>query len=78
MINLLAFIAVQAAGGGETLLYWPFIVLALGLGTMAAGLRPRSPLPPEPDAYHRGSVPLAARTDDELVVRVRDDAPPRP
>ena len=43
---------------------------------MAAGLRPREPLPPEPDAYRAGEQPLASRTaDDELVMRVRvDDA----
>jgi hypothetical protein len=45
---------------------------------MAIGLRPRRPLPPEPDGY---SVqrPLASRTDDEeLTLRVRhDDPPPR-
>ena len=52
------------AGAEETILWWPLILLALGGGVMAAGLRPRTPLPPEPDAY---SVerPLASRTDDE-------------
>ena len=45
---------------------------------MFTGLRPRSPLPPEPNAYHAGSVPLASRTDEETVLRVRDDSPPRP
>ena len=49
----------------------------LGLGVMVTGLRPRSPLPPEPSAYTTGSVPLASRTDDEVVLRVRDDSPPR-
>ena len=45
---------------------------------MAAGLRPRRPLPPEPDAYRAGEQPLASRAaDDEVVLRVRvDDAPP--
>ena len=47
-----------------TLLGWPLILLALGGGVMAAGLRPRRPLPPEPAGY---SVerPLASRADDE-------------
>ena len=45
---------------------------------MITGLRPRSPLPPEPSAYHSGDLPLASRTDeDEPVLRVRDDSPPR-
>ncbi len=78
VLNLLAFIVVAGASDGPTLLYWPLALLLLGAGAMAAGLRPRSPLPPEPDAYHSGSVPLAARSDDEVVVQVRDDSPPRP
>jgi hypothetical protein len=42
---------------------------------LAAGLRPRSPLPPEPVPYRAGEAPLAARADgDEVVIRVRDDA----
>ena len=42
---------------------------------LLAGLRPRRPLPPEPDAYRAGEAPLAARADeDELVIRVRDDS----
>jgi hypothetical protein len=41
---------------------------------LAAGLRPRRPLPPEPDPYRAGEAPLAARADkDEIVVRVRQD-----
>jgi len=44
---------------------------------MAAGLRPRQPLPPEPQAYRRGDAPLASTSiDDEPVYRVRDDTPP--
>jgi hypothetical protein len=74
--NLGAF-AVSAAIGDETLLYWPLLILALGLGAMFAGLRPRDPLPPEPSAYTVGRVPLASRAgDEEPVLRVRDDSPP--
>ena len=41
---------------------------------MAAGLRPRRPLPPEPPAYRAGDRPLASTSDgDETVVRVRVD-----
>jgi hypothetical protein len=75
--NLAAFVASASASGiEETLLYWPALILVLGLGTMFAGLRPRAPLPPEPNPYTTGRVPLASRTDDEPVLRVRDDSPP--
>ena len=76
--NLAAFVVLAGLSEDETLLYWPLLLLVLGLGAMFAGLRPRTPLPDEPDAYRSGSVPMAARTDEEVVVRVRDDAPPRP
>ena len=77
--NLLAFVVSAAFGTDEeTLLYWPALILAVGLGVMFAGLRPREPLPPEPNPYTTGRVPLASRTDeDEPVLRVRDDSPPR-
>jgi hypothetical protein len=40
---------------------------------MATGLRPRVPLPPEPDGYSI-ERPLASRSDDdEVTVRVRVD-----
>ena len=71
---LLVFLglAVQRDDGEDTLLWWPLLLLALGGGVMAAGLRPRDPLPPEPDAYPAGERPLASRTEDgETVVRVR-------
>jgi hypothetical protein len=76
--NLLAFIVGQGVNVADTLLYWPLMLLALGLGTMAVGLRPRNPLPPEPDAYPAGTVPFASRTGEaETVLRIRDDSPPR-
>ena len=44
---------------------------------MFTGLRPRTPLPPEPSPYTTGKVPLASRSEeDEPVLRVRDDSPP--
>ena len=76
--NLLVFIGAAGISEDESLLFWPLVVLAVGLGAMSAGLRPRRPLPPEPDPYTTGSVPLASRTDEETVLRVRDDSPPRP
>jgi hypothetical protein len=58
--------------------FWPIALILLGTVAMAAGLRPRRPLPPEPTGYRAGEQPLASRTaDDEVVLRVRvDDAPP--
>lgn len=74
--NLAAF--VLAVGLADATLYWwPLALILLGAGAMAAGLRPRRPLPPEPDAYRAGDRPLASRTaDEEVVLRVRDDSPP--
>jgi hypothetical protein len=73
--NLVGFLAAASAGADDTLMWWPLILLLLGGGVMGAGLRPRRPLPPEPDGY---SVerPLASRTDDDVLVRVRNDEPP--
>jgi hypothetical protein len=74
--NLAVFLVSAGISDEDTLLYWPALILALGVGTMFAGLRPREPLPPEPSAYTTGDVPLASRTEDEPVLRVRDDSPP--
>ena len=75
--NLAAFTASAGLGDGEeTLVYWPALILVVGLGAMFAGLRPREPLPPEPSAYTTGDVPLASRSEEEPVLRVRDDSPP--
>jgi hypothetical protein len=73
--HLLFFLAAAGTGAGSTLLWWPLILLLLGGGVLAAGLRPRPPLPPEPAGY---SVerPLASRTDEEMTLHVRDDTPP--
>ena len=62
--HLGAFLVAASAGADDTLLWWPAILLALGGGVIAAGLRPRRPLPPEPAGY---SVerPLASRADGE-------------
>jgi len=88
--HLAGFVVVANAGADETLLWWPLILLLLGGGAMASGLRPRRPLPPEPDGY-AVERPLASRTDDEagephaggeraardtITVRVRNDEPP--
>ena len=76
LANLAAFLAVTAIGADETLLYWPLWLILLGAVAVLAGLRPRAPLPPEPDPYRAGEQPLAARADEEITLRVRDDSPP--
>jgi hypothetical protein len=52
------------------------VLLAAGILMLAAGLRPRAPLPPEPSPYRAGEAPLASRADDggDVVIRVRDDS----
>ena len=70
--NLVAFVV--SAAGADTLYWWPLALIAAGGAMVAAGLRPRRPLPPEPPAYKAGDAPLAARAqDDEMVFRVRED-----
>jgi hypothetical protein len=76
--NLAAFVVCVGVAPNDTLRWWPLVLLLLGAGAMAAGLRPRDPLPPEPHAYGAGEGPLAARTDaEEITLRVRDDSAPR-
>ena len=78
--NLAAFVLIVGTDGEDTLRWWPLLLILVGAGAMAAGLRPREPLPPEPTAYRAGDAPLASRTEEEeeVVLQVRvDDAPPR-
>lgn len=72
----LAMFVLFVGGGDATLEWWPAILLALGLIAMGAGLRPRSPLPPEPVPYSARDLPLSARTasETETVIRVRDES----
>ena len=75
VVNLVLFILTVGRDGGDTLYWWPLVLLAGGMAMLAAGLRPRRPLPPEPAPYRAGEAPLAARADDEeTVIRVRDDS----
>jgi hypothetical protein len=76
--NLALFVLVTGVLNDETLYWWPLMLILLGATAIAAGLRPRRPLPPEPDGYRAGEQPLASRSDDdEVVLRVRDDSPPQ-
>jgi hypothetical protein len=75
--NLLVFVVAASVDTEDTLYWWPLMLILIGALAMIAGLRPRQPLPPEPEAYRAGDAPLASRSeDDELVLRVRDDSPP--
>jgi hypothetical protein len=77
--NLVVFVVAAGTVSENTLYWWPLLLILLGAVAMGAGLRPRQPLPPEPDAYRAGDAPLASRSeDDEVVLRVRDDSPPVP
>ena len=54
-LALFAGLAVDA-DAGASLLWWPVVLLAIGLGVLAFGFRPREELPPEPSA-ERPAVP---------------------
>jgi len=74
VLGLFVALAVPTGDGDATLLYWPLLLLLLGAGVMAAGLRPRRPLPPQPAGYKPGDMPLAATsTDEETIIRVRHE-----
>jgi hypothetical protein len=74
VINLVLFIFAVARSDDNTLFWWPLTLILIGAVMLLSGLRPRRPLPPEPDAYKAGEAPLASRADgDELVFKVRDD-----
>ena len=71
---LLALFVVMVGAEEDTLAGWPLAVLVLGGVVVLAGLRPRRPLPPEPEPYRSGEVPLANRTaGDATVTSVRVD-----
>ena len=72
-VALLGIFVALTVGEEATLLVWPLLLGALGLVALAAGLRPRAPLPPQPDAIPASDLPLAARAEDETVIRVRDE-----
>lgn len=58
--NLAAFTV--TAGGDDSLLWWPLVLLVLGAAMVAIGLRPRRPLPPEPDSStHPDDTPYTVR-----------------
>jgi len=53
---LFAGLAVEA-DGGASLLWWPVLLVAIGLGVVIFGLRPREELPPEPGAERPAAPP---------------------
>ena len=75
VLNLILFIAAVGRSPMATLYWWPLVLIAGGVAMLAAGLRPRRPLPPEPKPYRAGEAPLAARAEEhETVIKVRDDS----
>ena len=71
VVNLVLFILVVGESDTDTLYWWPLVLIAVGIAMLAAGLRPRRPLPPEPAPYRAGEAPLAARADEEeTVIRI--------
>jgi hypothetical protein len=75
--NLVVFVIAAGTLSENTLYWWPMLLILIGAIAIGAGLRPRQPLPPEPDAYRAGEAPIASRSvDEEPVFRVRDDTPP--
>ena len=62
--NLTAFVLL--ASDSDDLLWWPALLIAPGAAMVLAGLRPRSPLPPEPGSS-------TSPDDLPLTVRVRRD-----
>jgi hypothetical protein len=59
--NLFAF-AVIVGSDGDSLEWWPIFLLVVGGLMLAAGLRPRVPLPPEPHAStHPDDQPVTVR-----------------
>ena len=75
LLNLAVFTAVAGLFEEDSVPWWPLVLLLPGAVMVGFGLRPRRPLPPEPEPYHAGDVPLAARADGETVIRVRPDDP---
>lgn len=70
--NLGVFVLLAAADGA-TLLWWPLVLTVIGAVALVAGLRPRTPLPPEPEGYAASDLPRSVRaTEDELTLRVRE------
>jgi hypothetical protein len=59
-LNLLLFLAFAALPGedGASLWFWPLVLLALGGVAIAAGLRPRRELPPEPPSAAGPAEPV--------------------
>jgi hypothetical protein len=59
-VNLLLFVLLDGIPGpaGASLWFWPLALLLVGVAMVAAGLRPRRPLPPEPGPEAPPAEPL--------------------
>ncbi|MEA2127018.1 MAG: hypothetical protein QOI80_3800 [Solirubrobacteraceae bacterium] len=66
LANLGAFVFLVGLTGDRTLEWWPVFLLVVGGLMLAAGLRPRVPLPPEPESSTRpDDLPLTVRVHRE-------------
>jgi len=68
--HLFAFVVAASSGADDTLLWWPLVLLVLGAGVLAAGLRPLQP------GYAGGAAQPAYAGEEEITLRVRNDEPP--
>ena len=50
VLNLVAFVALAAPAGDESLLGWPLVLALMAAFMLVIGLRPTTPAPPAPDA----------------------------
>lgn len=71
VVVLALFVGLAGTGEGASLLWWPLVLLVVGVAIVAFGLRPAAELPPEPQA--RPEEPPAQPTP--MPPRRREPAP---
>jgi len=79
VLNLFVWILLVGAPGRDgsaSLWFWPLVLLAAGAAMIAAGLRPREPLPPEPSRDGRGPAPVVPVTPRGDAATRQSAAPP--
>jgi hypothetical protein len=63
VLGIFAVLASLPGPGGASVLWWPLILLVVGVGAIGAGLRPARPLPPEPGPPGGGADPVPLRPE---------------